>query len=683
MLATDRLKKFNRNGEPFTQLLTKMSTHLKKISAAGILITLGIIFGDIGTSPLYVFQAIVGDRPVDEQLVYGGISCVFWTLTLQTTFKYILLTLQADNKGEGGIFSLFALVRRYRHWLYFPAILGAGTLLADGIITPPISVASAIEGLNGVKGLEKIIVPGNNLTVGIVIAILSLLFFFQRFGTKVVGSSFGPIMFIWFTMIMVLGIHEIAQYPVILKAFNPYYAYDLLMHYKKGFWLLGAVFLCTTGAEALYSDLGHCGRKNIQVSWLFVKVALLSSYFGQGAWLLNSGLKNLYDAPTKTLLNPFYEMIPHWFLLPGIIIATLATIIASQALISGSFTLISEAVSLNFWPKITIKFPSNIKGQIYIPSINVILWVGCMAVMLYFRDSTSMQAAYGFSITIAMLMTTTLMFYYMKFVKKWAGVLIVLILVVFVTVETSFFIANAGKILQRWMFLIFEVGIIFTMLIWFKARKITNRFLNFVSLTEQIPAIAELSKDETVPKAATHLVFLTKANNEKSVEQKVINSIFGRQPKRADVYWFVHIDRTDEPYTMEYSIHQLEEDKVIRVDFKIGFRIQTRINLFFKIILDDMLKHHELHLKESKYEAMQRYKLAADIRYIIIERFLSVENEFSLKEGFILNAYFNIKKMAQSDKKAFGLDTSDTQIEWIPLVVTPPSHIDLKRVGFA
>jgi len=376
-------------------------------------------------------------------------------------------------------------------------------------------------------------------------------------------------------------------------------------------------------------------------------------------------------------------MIPHQFLLPAIIVATCATIIASQALISGSFTLISEAVSLNFWPKITIKFPSNIKGQIYIPSINFILWVGCMAVMLYFRDSTSMQAAYGFSITIAMLMTTTLMFYYMKFVKKWVGVIIVLILLIFVTVETSFFIANAGKILQRWMFLIFEVGIIFTMYIWFKARKITNRFLNFVSLTEQIPAIKELSNDESVPKAATHLVFLTKANNDRSVEQKVINSIFGRQPKRADVYWFVHIDRTDEPYTMEYSIHHLEEDKIIRVDFRIGFRIQTRINLFFKMVLDDMLQHHELHLKENKYEAMQKYKLAADIRYVIIERFLSVENEFSVKEGFILNAYFSIKRLSQSDKKAFGLDGSDTQIEWIPLVVTPPAHIDLKRVAFA
>lgn len=653
-----------------------MNTHLKKVSAAGILITLGIIFGDIGTSPLYVFKAIVGDRPISDDLIYGGISCVVWTLTLQTTFKYIILTLQADNKGEGGIFSLFALVRRYRHWLYFPAIVGAGTLLADGIITPPISVASAIEGLNGVHGLENTIVPGNSLTVGIVIAIISLLFFFQRFGTKVVGSSFGPIMFVWFTMIMALGVHEVAMFPQILKAVNPVYAIRLLTEYPNGFWLLGSVFLCTTGAEALYSDLGHCGRKNIQVSWIFVKISLVANYFGQGAWILASG-RHLLGG-----LNPFYQLMPHWFLLAGIIIATLATIIASQALISGSFTLISEAVSLNFWPKITIKFPSNIKGQIYIPSINWILWIGCMAVMLYFKESSNMEAAYGFSITIAMLMTTMLMYYYMKFVKKWAPALIIGILVIFISVESSFFIANIAKIKQRWMFLVFEFGIIFTMYVWFKARKITNRFLNFISLTEQIPALTELSSDEAVPKYASHLVFLTKANNAKSVEQKIINSIFGKQPKRADVYWFVHIERTDEPYTMEYSMHALEEDKVIRVEFRLGFRIQTRINLFFKMVMDEMLAKRELHLKESKYEAKQKYKLAPDIRYVIIDRFLSVENEFSLKEGFILNAYFSIKQLGQSDKKAFGLDTSDTQIEMIPLVVTPPSAIDLKRVAF-
>ena len=669
-----------------------MNPNLKKVTAAGLLVTIGIIFGDIGTSPLYVFSAIIGANKIEPSLVYGGVSCVFWTLTLQTTFKYILLTLQADNKGEGGIFSLYALVWRYRHWLYFPAIVGAGTLLADGIITPPISVASAIEGLNGVPGLESVIVPGNFLTISIVIAIISLLFFFQQFGTKVVGSSFGPIMFIWFAMIMFLGAINIAHYPQILSAINPYYAVELLSDHKVGgFLILGSVFLCTTGAEALYSDLGHCGKKNIQVSWIFVKLSLLANYFGQGAWMLRSDNHGLFEDAQHgkflvmkgvTALNPFFEMMPHWFLLTGIIISTLATIIASQALISGSFTLISEAVSMGFWPKITIKFPTNIRGQIYIPSINWLLWAGCVGMMLYFQDSEKMQAAYGFSITVAMLMTTLLMFYYMKFVKKWAQVLIFLILMVFLTVEFSFFLANVSKIKNRWPFLIFEFTLIFVMYIWFKAKKITNRFLMFENLSNFIPALKALSENHDEAKYATHLVYLTKSNNKRAIEKRVLESILTKRPKRADVYWFIHIDRTDEPYTMEYQVEEIEHDKIIRIEFRLGFRIQPRIHLLFKKVMEDMVEHHELNVAANENEkALNKLNISGDIRYVIIQRFLSVENEFSLKEGFILNSYFAIGKIAQSDKKAFGLDWSDTDVEKIPLVLAPVQNIPLKRIG--
>lgn len=653
-----------------------MHPHIKKVTAAGLLVTLGIIFGDIGTSPLYVFKSIIGDRPITDQLVYGAISCVFWTLTLQTTFKYILLTLQADNKGEGGIFSLYALVWRYRHWLYFPAIVGAATLLADGIITPPISVSSAIEGLNGVHGLESTIVPGNNLTVGIVIGIISALFFFQKFGTKIVGSSFGPIMFIWFSMILVLGVIQVTHYPAILAAFNPVYAINLLAKYPNGFWLLGAVFLCTTGAEALYSDLGHCGRKNIQISWIFVKVALIANYFGQAAWLLHSGNKVLNG------LNPFYEIMPHWFLLSGIMVATLATIIASQALISGSFTLISEAVSLNLWPRVTIKYPTNIRGQIYIPSINTMLWLGCIAMMLYFRDSGKMEAAYGFSITVAMLMTTTLMFYYMKFVKKWAFWIIMPVLVVFLTVELAFFIANVAKIKQRWMFLVFEIALVFIMYVWYRSRKIMNRFLHFENITPYIPMLKELSKNTAEAKYATHLVYLSKANNPRSIETRIIESILHKKPKRADIYWFIHIDRTDEPYTIEYSVDEIEEDKIMRVEFRLGFRIQPRINLFFKKVLQEMIEQHELSPDVAKV-VYSKTNITTDIRYVMLQKFLSVENEFSLKEGFLLNSYFAVSKMAQSDKKAFGLDLSDTEIEKIPLVVAPLHSVPLKRIVHA
>lgn len=652
-----------------------MHLNLKKLSAAGMLVTLGIIFGDIGTSPLYTFQVLLKEGgQVNPALVLGAISCVFWTLTLQTTFKYIFITLQADNNGEGGIFSLYALVRRYGKWLAIPAIIGAGTLLADGIITPPISVTSAIEGLNLVPALSTIIVPGNDLILGIVITIIVLLFFFQQFGTKIIGASFGPIMLCWFLMIGTLGFMQVLQYPAIFKALNPYYGARLLMDHPHGFWLLGAVFLCTTGAEALYSDLGHCGRKNIQVSWIFVKTALVLNYLGQGAWVL-------MQSPTKDFggINPFFEIVPHLFLIPVVVIATMATIIASQALISGSFTLISEAVSMNFWPKITIKYPTNVRGQIYIPSINWLLCIGCIAVCLYFRTSENMTAAYGFSITIAMLMTTILMYYFMRYVKHWPLWLVIIIVSIFAVVEISFFTANSVKIVKRLFFLVFEVGLIFTMFVWFKARKITNRFLKFIDLEEQIPMLNALSEDKSISKYCTHLIYLTKANNSKQIEQKILYSIFSRNPKRADVYWFVHIERTDEPYTMEYMVEELNDDKIIRIEFRLGFRIHPRINVLFRKVVQEMVANKEIDIT-SKYDSLNKYNLAADFRFVIMEKFLSYENEFSLKDGFILRSYFAIKKLAQSDTKAFGLDTSETVIEKIPLVVYPVSNIHLTRI---
>ncbi|MGZ3972209.1 MAG: KUP/HAK/KT family potassium transporter, partial [Mucilaginibacter sp.] len=582
--------------------------------------------------------------------------------------------LQADNHGEGGIFSLYALVRRYGKWLAIPAIIGAGTLLADGIITPPISVASAIEGLGQVPKLANIMVPGSKLIIGIVIGIIVLLFLFQQFGTKVVGGAFGPVMLVWFLMIGIIGGLQIVHYPTVFKALNPYYGIHMLISHPEGFWLLGAVFLCTTGAEALYSDLGHCGRKNIQVTWIFVKITLLLSYLGQGAWVLNQGANIKFAT-----VNPFYSIVPHVFLIPSVIIATFATIIASQALISGSFTLISEAISMNLWPKITVKYPSNIRGQIYIPAINWVLCFGCIAVVLYFETSTAMTAAYGFSITIAMLMTTLLMFYYMRYKRHWPLWLVVIILCIFVTTESSFFLANSVKIVKRLFFLVFEVGLIGTMYVWFKARKITNRFLHFVDLKDQIPQLHALSADEGVSKYATHLIYLTKANNSKQIEQKILYSILSRKPKRADTYWFLHIERMDDPYTMEYSVEELEPGKIIRVEFRLGFRIQPRINVLFRKVVEDMVSRNEVDIL-SRYESLRKFNQTADFQFVIIEKFLSYNNEFSVKESFILNSYFAIKRIAQTEAKAFGLDTSETRVEKIPLIVKPVTNVVLKRV---
>ncbi len=646
--------------------------HFKKASGAGLLIALGIIFGDIGTSPLYTLQTILNEGgPINEDLVFGAISCMFWTLTLQTTFKYVFITLQADNHGEGGVFSLYALVKRYGKKLVYPAIIGAGTLLADGIITPPITVTSAIEGLGNVRGLEHTIVPGNNLVIEIVLLILLLLFTFQRFGTKVVGGSFGPIMFIWFFMLAVLGVNQIIHLPEIFKALNPVYGIRLLTEHPRGFWLLGAIFLVTTGAEALYSDLGHCGRKNIQYSWIFVKTALMLNYLGQGSWILLQHKTSINGA------NPFFAIVPHWFLVPSIMIATAASIIASQALISGSFTLISEAISLNFWPKVKVKFPTNIRGQIYIPSINWILFVGCVLVVLYFKTSEAMTAAYGFSITIAMLMTTILVYYFLRYVKHYPFWIVGAIITVFVCVETCFFVANAVKIVKRLFFLVFEFGLIGTMYVCYHARKITNKYLTFSPIKDFLPQLAALSKDQSIPKYASHLIYLTKANNNRQIERRIMNSIFGNNSKRADLYWFVHIDRADEPYTMEYGVEEVMEDKVIRVDFRLGFRVQPRIGIMLRKVVEEMIANKELDVI-SRYPSMKLEDLH-NFRFVIMERFLSYDNEFSVREGFLLNSYFTLNRLALSDKAAYGLDSNQTVVEKIPLVVTPISNIKLKR----
>ncbi len=640
-----------------------------KVTAASLLVALGIIYGDIGTSPLYVLKAIVGDRPINDVLVYGGISCVFWTLTFQTTIKYVYLTLRADNHGEGGIFSLYALVRRYGKYLVIPTILGATTLLADGIITPPISVASAVEGLTIIEGFETL--P----TVPIVIVILSGLFFFQRFGTYKVGATFGPAMLIWFTMLSLLGIFQILKHPGILSSLNPFYAYQFLTEYPGGFWLLGSVFLATTGAEALYSDLGHCGKKNIRITWGFVKTALMINYMGQAAWIMNLGEGALLDGQ-----NPFYQIMPSWFLPVGIVIATLAAIIASQAMISGSYTLISEAMNLNFWPRIAVRQPTELKGQIYIPSVNIILWIGCILMILYFQSSTHMEAAYGFSITITMLMTTFLLSHYLLYKLKWPKVLVILLLLMFFTVEASFFVANVAKIKERWMFLFFELFIFLIMYVWYYARKINNRITRFVDLGKYVNTIKELSQDDSIPKFSTHLIYLTKANHRHEIEDKIIRSILSKKPKRADVYWFVHINRTEDPYSLNYEVSELVDDKIIKVNIDIGFRIQPRTELFFKRIVQDLVANKELNL-HIRPDGSTRYNNEPDFKFVVIEKFLSVENEFAIREGLLLNSYFLLKRLGLSDEKAFGLDKSDVVVEHVPLVYHPLGSIPLKREG--
>ena len=641
--------------------------HGHKVTGATLLIALGIIYGDIGTSPLYVFKAIIGDRLITKTLIYGGVSCVFWTLVFQTTIKYVWLTLRADNQGEGGIFSLYSLVRRYGKKLVIPTMIGASTLLADGIITPAVSVTSAIEGLEMVPGLEHISV------IPIVLAIISGIFLFQRIGTEKVGKAFGPIMSVWFTVLLVMGVVWILKYPSVIMALSPHYAYDLLVNYPHGFWLLGAVFLCTTGAEALYSDMGHCGRKNIRITWSFVKLCLITNYLGQAAWLLHQENLQLDSR------NPFFEIMPQWFLFSGIIIATLAAIVASQALITGSYTLINEAINLNFWQKAEVRQPTETKGQIYIPSINIILWLGCVVVILYFQTSSKMEAAYGLAITVTMMMTTYLLSFFLLYKLRWNKFLVLFLLIFFSAIELSFFVANLVKFQDGGYITVLVGGIFFAvMYVTYFGKKLNTRYTKFVDLGKHAKLIVELSEDLSIPKFTTHLVYLTKSNRKDQIEFRIIKSIFAQKPKRADVYWFFHINRTDNPYSLNYEVVELVEEKVFKIILNIGFRIRPRTELYFKQILNELIKNDEFNLHNLKNSSF-KYNRDLDFQFILIEKFISVENEFNFRDGIFLKFYYFLKKHAQRDVKAFGLDKSDVLVEQVPFVYQPLQELNLRR----
>ncbi|MFN4084141.1 MAG: KUP/HAK/KT family potassium transporter [Bacteroidia bacterium] len=647
-------------------MVKEHSGHGHKFGVAGLIVALGIIYGDIGTSPLYVVKAITSGKIISEELMYGGLSCIFWTITLQTTIKYVTFVLRADNNGEGGIFALFALIRRRKPYLIWPAIIGGCALLADGMITPPISVSSAIEGL--------LILNPNIPTIPIVIGIITLLFIFQRMGTSIVGKMFGPVMLIWFAMLAFFGAMSIGLNPGVLKAINPYYAYELLAVYPNGFWLLGAVFLCTTGAEALYSDMGHCGRRNIRVSWVFVKTALLLNYFGQCAWVLNQ-----YNGKIMEGINPFYSIMPQWFLIAGITIATLATIIASQAMISGSFTLISEALRLNVWPKVTIKFPTELKGQIYVPSMNWILYVGCVIIVLYFKESGAMEAAYGLAIITTMIMTTILLINFLQKIRfpKFA---IVFIGLFYLTLESLFLTANIVKIPHGgWMTLLISLIFTIVMWVWYRGRKIKNRLLEFVSLKDYLPTIHQLSIDNSISKYSTHLVYLTSADNPLEIESKIIYSIMQKRPKRADVYWFVHIHVDDQPYTMQYRVDHIVPNDVIRIEFILGFRVEQKINFYFKKVVEELVKNGEIDIT-SRYSSLRDKNITGDFRFVVLKRHLSHDNQLSGLERWIMDVYSILDKFSLSEEKAFGLDTSSVTVEMVPLVVTPQREFKLKRV---
>ena len=626
-----------------------------KVGIVGLLVTLGIVFGDIGTSPLYVMKAILHTgETIDENTILGALSCIIWTLTLQTTIKYVCVALRADNKGEGGIFALYALLRRLKSkWIYILAIIGASTLLADGIITPAITVTTAVEGLESISP-DLPVIP-------ITLAIITIIFFVQRFGTESIGKSFGVFMLLWFLLLGVVGVFSITSYPLILKAVNPYYAVMLLVKSPQWFLILGAVFLCTTGAEALYSDLGHCGRKNIAVSWAFVKTMLILNYLGQGAWVLN-------HVDTALYVNPFFSIMPRGMLFFAIIMATGAAIVASQALISGTFSILSEAMNLHFWPRMRIKHPTQVKGQIYIPTINLAMYIGVVLIILLFRDSSHMEAAYGLAITITMLMTTLLLGFYLHS-KGVAWGFTLLFMGIYCTLEAIFLVANLSKFLAGGWCTMLIGGIIFLMMyVWYRAIKIRGNYISSKPLVDYYQIISDIKADESIPKYASNLVYINHAEKEGTVDDKLLYSIINKQPKRADHYWLVNMVFVDTPDTLEYSCETLIPNTLYSITMYIGFRIEPRVSLYLRQVVEDLVDSKKVDLT-STYASLRKNGIPGDFRFVIIHRVYYPESFGNRQQNLLMSIYAIISKIGVGEPKALGLDTSMVVVERVPLII--------------
>ncbi len=647
----------------------RLSSYKRTPAMLGIIIALGIVYGDIGTSPLYVMKAIVADRVIDKFLILGSLSCIFWTLTLQTTLKYVVIVLRADRKGQGGMLALYSIIKKGKSWwLVFFAMIGAAMLLSEGLITPAISVSSAVEGL-------QIIYPEIK-TLPIVIGILFTLFSIQRLGTNVVGSLFGIIMLIWFTTIGGFGLNNLLSEIHILDAINPFHAYQFLAYYPHAFWLLGAVFLCTTGAEALYSDLGHCDRKSIRLGWAFAKICLLLNYFGQGAWLLGHEGQII-----SREVNPFYAMLPDWFLLPSIAIATAAAVIASQALISGSFSLVNEATRQNLWPKIRTQYPTDQKGQIFMPLVNWFLCFGCIGVTLYFQKSSNMEAAYGLAVVMAMICTTCLFIAFLS-CRKVSKLIIYSFAFVYLTIEGGFLVANLAKFTHGgWIILLIGSMLFFIMWVWYQAKVFKRRHTRLTDFREVLPLLIDLSNDNNIPKVATHLVYMTSSDSADEIETKIMYSLLERQPKRADMYWFVHIEIVDEPYLYDYKVNILASKDTVRIDFRLGFRVEPRIELFFNKILEELIRNEEISIV-NHHEYKRQQNVFGDIRFVFLKKFISNYHYLPFHQRFVISSYYLINKIAVSENSAFGIDNPDSIIiEKVPITFkSPAEHINLHRV---
>lgn len=655
---------------------------LHKISFAGLLVAMGVVYGDIGTSPLYVMKAIVeengGLASINRDFILGAVSLIFWTLTILTTVKYVIIALKADNHGEGGIFSLYTLVRNQGKFLIIPAMIGGAALLADGILTPAVTVTTAIEGLRGIPEFFDRFGMDQNIIVIITLVILLVLFSMQRFGTDMVGKAFGPVMFLWFTFLGVMGILNFSRDLSVISALNPVYAVKLLFSTDNhlGIFILGNIFLATTGAEALYSDMGHVGKRNIHVSWPYVKICLMLNYLGQAAWLTN--VYQDTDVQAIEQLNPFFRMLPNGWMVIGVGFATVAAVIASQALISGSFTLVSEAIKLKLLPRMKIIYPGKTIGQMYIPVVNTLLWVACSLVVITFRTSSHMEAAYGLSITVTMLMTTLLLFFFMK-QKGHSLVTSLIITLFFGGIETIFFISSAVKFFHGgFVAVLIALVILLVMAIWEGANIIEENVSDEVNLRDYLLQLTALRDDQTIPLYQTNVVFLVPRLSGDEIERQFVYSILDKRPKRAQVYWFVNVDVTDEPFTQEYEVDTMGTDFVIKVKLHLGFRIEQEVNVYIRQIIHDLMKSGRIPQQPQKY-SITPGRNVGDFQFILIQKILSNNTVLSKWQRQIMQAKLFIKRHTMSPENWFGLEYSDVLYETVPLVIGAPRKTRLKE----
>lgn len=646
-------------------------THINnKFSMGMFLVTIGIVYGDIGTSPMYVMKSIVegngGLANVDEEFIVGSLSLVIWTITLLTTIKHVLIALRADNHGEGGIFALYSLIKDCGKWLILPTMIGGCTMLADGVLTPAVTVTTAVEGLRSIELMNRLLGEGQVIVLIITLSIVSALFLIQRNGTSAIGKLFGPVMLVWFLFLGATGIMESLGNLAIIRAINPLYAIKVLFspYNKAGLMILGSVFLCTTGAEALYTDMGHVGRENIMISWPFVKTCLILNYMGQCAWIIRST-----GDPALTSIeeiNPFYMMLPPGMRPVAIILSALAAIIASQALISGSYTLVHEAASLDLMPHLNVRYPSDTRGQIYIPIVNKILWILCAVVILYFRSGSRMENAYGLAITISMLMMTIMFTVYIgKLHGKVVGA--ILFALIFAALEGVFFVSSLGKFMVGgYVAILLSLAILFIMISWYRGTQLERMQGIKLPIRDYIPALRKLKDDTEIPLCSNNLVYLAKGEDFEEIDRDILYSILDKEPKKADAYWLISVNTTNNPFQREYEVETFGTDYIFRVNLNLGFKVKQSVNIYLRQIVQDLRTTGELPEQDKKHSIYGSSDVGS-FKFCMLRKRMPLEGDISAADNLFIHTKYFIRRIAGSPARWFGLETSNLIIEYVPL----------------